>query len=159
RTVVVDTGVMGEPTFRADVTRQEVAKAGNVDLAELAAKGDRGTAVSAMTNGVREIAARLHREGKLDAIIALGGGAGTSVGTAAKCVETARAIVERHGYEVLIFHAVGSGGQTMESLIEAGQIAGVLDVTTTEWADELAGGVLSAGPHRLEAAAKSGTPA
>jgi len=47
----------------------------------------------------------------------------------------------------------------MESLIEAGQITGVLDVTTTEWADELVGGVMSAGPHRLEAAARTGTPA
>jgi uncharacterized protein (UPF0261 family) len=80
-------------------------------------------------------------------------------GNTTKCVEAARAIVENAGYEVLVFHAVGSGGQTMESLIEAGLVAGVLDVTLTEWADELAGGVLSAGPHRLEAAAKTGTPA
>jgi uncharacterized protein (UPF0261 family) len=80
-------------------------------------------------------------------------------GNTTKCVEAARAIVERKGFEVLVFHAVGVGGQTMESLIEAGQVAGVLDVTLTEWADELAGGVLSAGPTRLEAAAKTGTPA
>jgi uncharacterized protein (UPF0261 family) len=80
-------------------------------------------------------------------------------GNTTKCVEAARAIVEKAGFEVLTFHAVGSGGQTMESLIEAGHIAGVLDVTTTEWADELGGGVLAAGPHRLEAAAKMGTPA
>jgi uncharacterized protein (UPF0261 family) len=195
-----------------------------------------------MTRGAREMAVRLHQRGQLDAIIAMGGGAGTSVGTAAmralplgipkvmvstlassdvrgfvgvkdimmvpaivdisglnrisrgvftraaaavcgmvearvpkaedkplivasmfgnttKCVEAARAIVERKGFEVLVFHAVGVGGQTMESLIEAGQVAGVLDVTLTEWADELAGGVLSAGPTRLEAAAKTGTPA
>jgi uncharacterized protein (UPF0261 family) len=80
-------------------------------------------------------------------------------GNTTKCVEAARAIVEAEGFEVLVFHAVGAGGQTMESLIEAGHIAGVLDVTTTEWADELAGGVMSAGPTRLEAAARTGTPA
>jgi uncharacterized protein (UPF0261 family) len=196
----------------------------------------------AMAEGARAIAMRLHENGELDAIIAMGGGAGTSVGTAAmralplgvpkvmistlasgdvrgfvgvkditmipaivdisglnrisrgvftraaaavcgmvearvpesddkptivasmfgnttKCVEAARAIVEREGFEVLVFHAVGSGGQTMESLIETGEIAGVLDVTLTEWADELVGGVMSAGPTRLEAAARTGTPA
>ncbi len=242
RALVVDVGVLGEPTFTPDVTRAEVARAGDVDLPALVAAGDRGSAVSAMANGAREIALTLHQRGQLDAIIAMGGGAGTSVGTAAmralplgipkvmvstlassdvrgfvgvkdimmapaivdisglnrisrgvftraaaavcgmvearvpeaddkplivasmfgnttKCVEAARAIVEREGFEVLVFHAVGVGGQTMESLIEAGQVAGVLDVTLTEWADELAGGVLSAGPTRLEAAAKTGTPA
>ena len=83
----------------------------------------------------------------------------TMFGNTTKCVEAARAIVEAAGYEVLVFHAVGTGGQTMESLIEAGHVAGVLDVTTTEWADELVGGVMSAGPTRLEAAARTGTPA
>ncbi len=80
-------------------------------------------------------------------------------GNTTPCVEAARAILEKAGFEVLVFHATGSGGQTMESLIEARQVAGVLDVTTTEWADELVGGVMSAGPTRLEAAAKTGTPA
>ncbi len=242
KTIVVDTGVLGEPAFAADIPRTEVAKAGGANLAELVAKNDRGTAVSAMSHGAETIAQRLLDQGRVDAIIGMGGGAGTSVGTAAmrvlplgipkvmvstlassdvrgfvgvkdimmvpaivdisglnrisrgvftraagavcgmveaqvpagddkplitasmfgnttKCVEAARAIVEREGFEVLIFHAVGVGGQTMESLIEAGLISGVLDVTLTEWADELAGGVLSAGPHRLEAAAKTGTPA
>jgi uncharacterized protein (UPF0261 family) len=242
RALVIDVGVLGEPTFTPDVTRAEVAQAGAVDLPALVAAADRGSAVSAMAKGAREIALTLHGRGQLDAIIAMGGGAGTSVGTAAmralplgipkvmvstlassdvrgfvgvkdimmvpaivdisglnrisrgvftraaaavcgmvearvpeaddkplivasmfgnttKCVEAARAIVEREGFEVLIFHAVGVGGQTMESLIETGQVAGVLDVTLTEWADELAGGVLSAGPTRLEAAAKTGTPA
>jgi uncharacterized protein (UPF0261 family) len=60
---------------------------------------------------------------------------------------------------VLIFAATGNGGKTMESLIESGMVSGVLDITTTEWADELCGGVLTAGPHRLEAAAKAGVPA
>ena len=62
------------------------------------------------------------------------------------------------GYEVLIFHATGTGGQVMERLIANGFISGVLDVTTTEWADEVAGGVFSAGPERLDAAAQAGVP-
>jgi uncharacterized protein (UPF0261 family) len=80
-------------------------------------------------------------------------------GNTTDCVQRARSILEAAGYEVLIFHATGSGGRTMESLIESGMVTGVLDVTTTEWADELAGGFLSAGPTRLEAAAKTGVPA
>jgi len=79
-------------------------------------------------------------------------------GNTTPAVNRARAIMEEHGYEVLVFHAVGTGGKTMESLIEDGYIAGVLDITTTEWADEVCGGVLSAGPTRLEAAAKAGVP-
>lgn len=74
-------------------------------------------------------------------------------------VTEAKRLLEEKGYEVLVFAATGQGGKTMESLIESGLVAGVLDITTTEWADELVGGVLSAGPHRLEAAAKAGVPA
>ncbi len=80
-------------------------------------------------------------------------------GNTTECVEAAKAILEEAGYEVLVFHATGTGGRTMESLIEAGMIAGSLDITTTEWADELVGGVFGAGPTRLEAAARHGVPA
>lgn len=80
-------------------------------------------------------------------------------GNTTECVTHARNLLEKHGYEVLVFHATGAGGRTMESLIESGMITGVLDITTTEWADELVGGVLSAGPTRLEAAARHGVPA
>ncbi len=80
-------------------------------------------------------------------------------GNTTECVQQARKILEDAGYEVLVFHATGIGGRTMESLIESGLVAGVLDVTTTEWADELVGGVLGAGPTRLEAAARRGVPA
>jgi len=80
-------------------------------------------------------------------------------GNTTSCVERAREILEQAGFEVLVFAAVGTGGRTMESLIESSIVAGVLDITTTEWADELVGGVLSAGPTRLEAAARSGIPA
>ena len=242
RTLVIDTGVLGEPRTRADVTREEVAAAAGADVASLAAANDRGKAVQAMTKGARAVVSRLFDEGRIDAVIGLGGGAGTSVGTAAMrelplgipkvmvstlasgdtsqflgvkdivmvpsivdisglnaiargvftraaaavcgmleavvpdaddlptiiasmfgnttpCVERARGILEDHGFEVLVFAAVGTGGRTMESLVEAGEVAGVLDVTLSEWADELMGGVMSAGPTRLEAAARTGTPA
>jgi uncharacterized protein (UPF0261 family) len=242
KVLVVDTGVLGQPAFAPAITRDEVASAGGASLAALVAEADRGRAVIAMSRGASAIVQRLLERGQLDAVIAMGGGAGTSVGTAAMralplgipkvmvstlasgdvrgfvgvkditmiptivdisglnrisrnvftraagavcgmvessvppgddkpiivasmfgnttpCVEAARAILEKAGFEVLVFHATGSGGQTMESLIEARQVAGVLDVTTTEWADELVGGVMSAGPTRLEAAATTGTPA
>jgi uncharacterized protein (UPF0261 family) len=80
-------------------------------------------------------------------------------GNTTPAVEHAKAMLEREGYEVLVFHATGTGGRTMESLVEAGIIAGVFDLTTTEWADELVGGVFTAGASRLEAAAKYGVPA
>ena len=84
--------------------------------------------------------------------------AASMFGNTTTCVDRARKTLEESGYEVLVFHATGAGGQTMESLIADGFITGVLDVTTTEWADELCGGVFNAGPHRLEAAARAGVP-
>jgi len=84
--------------------------------------------------------------------------AATMFGVTTPCVEHARTILENAGYEVLIFHATGNGGEAMEGLIADGLIAGVLDITTTELADELVGGILSAGPERLTAAGKRGVP-
>ena len=80
-------------------------------------------------------------------------------GNTTACVTEAKRLIEAAGYEVLVFAATGSGGRAMESLIASGLVAGVLDVTTTEWADELVGGVLTAGPTRLDAAAQAGIPA
>ncbi len=82
----------------------------------------------------------------------------TMFGVTTPCVTKAREILERAGYEVLVFHATGTGGRAMEDLVKGGFIVGVLDVTTTELADELVGGVLSAGPDRLEAAGVLGVP-
>jgi len=79
-------------------------------------------------------------------------------GNTTECVTHAKSILETEGYEVLVFHATGTGGRTMESLIETGMVSGVLDITTTEIADELAEGILSAGPNRLMAAALNGIP-
>jgi len=239
--LTIDTGVLGEPAYPAELGRDEVARAGGDDIATLRSSGDKGRAMAAMTRGAAAVAARLHAEGRIDGIIGLGGTAGTTIGTSAMralpvgfpkivvstvaagdtrpyvgtkdvtmmysvvdvaglnristpillnaagaivgmvetemprreerpliaasmfgntttCVERARATMEGAGYEVLVFHATGAGGQTMESLIADGFITGVYDVTTTEWADELTGGVFAAGPHRLEAAARAGIP-
>ena len=242
RTLVMDVGVLGEAPFPPDIPRSEVAAAAREDVAVLAMEGDRGKAVETMTRGAEELAKHLYDQGRFEAVIGMGGSAGTTIATAAMrvlplgvpkvmvstlaggdvkqfvgvkdivmipaivdisglnrinrqvfaqaagavcgmleaklperedkpivcasmfgnttgCVEAARDALEKAGYEVLVFHATGTGGQSMESLIEAGYVNGVLDVTTTEWADELVGGVLSAGPKRLEAAARSGIPA
>ena len=79
-------------------------------------------------------------------------------GNTTTCVTEAKKVLEAAGYEVLVFAATGTGGRIMESVIESGIVAGVLDITTTEWADELVGGTLNAGPDRMDAAAKANVP-
>lgn len=242
RTLLIDVGVLGPSAVEPDVSRAEVAAAGGASIESLVAKQDRGEAVAAMARGAVALVPKLYAQGRFDAILAMGGGGGTSVACAAMrtlplgvpkvmvstvsggdvsgyvgvkdivmvpaivdvsgvnrisrevfaraagavcgmvetevppgedkplvaasmfgnttpCVEAAKTILEQAGYEVLVFHATGTGGRTMESLIESGRFVGVLDITTTEWADELVGGVLAAGPTRLEAAARHGVPA
>lgn len=240
---LVDTGCIGAPQVRADVAREELFEAAGTSLAALRERKDRGAAVDAAAVGARALALERHARGALDGVMALGGSAGTTIGTAAMralplgvpklmvstlasgqvapfvgtkdvlmmhsvvdilglnrisrlvlaraaqamagmvrgatpsedhedrpliaasmfgvttpCVERAREVLEEAGYEVLVFHATGSGGRTLESLVADGLIAGVLDITTTELADELVGGALSAGPERLTAAALAGIP-
>ena len=84
--------------------------------------------------------------------------AATMYGVTTDCVTTARRIMEENGYEVIVFHASGNGGKVMEQLISEGAFCGVLDLTTTEWCDELFGGIMAAGPARGEAAARTGIP-
>ncbi len=79
-------------------------------------------------------------------------------GNTTACVTEAQRILEEKGYEVLVFAATGAGGKSMEAIIESGMVSGVLDLTTTEWADELVGGTLTAGPTRMDAAAKAKIP-
>ena len=241
-TLLVDAGVLGEPLAEPDIGRDEVARAAGADVRALAAAGDRGAAVEAMARGAAAIVARLHAEGRVDGVLALGGSGGTAIATEAMrtlpvgvpklmvstmasgdtrpyvgasdvtmtysvvdiaglnavstrilanaaaamagmalaeppaaagdrplvgasmfgvttpCVTTARERLEELGYEVLVFHATGTGGQAMEALMRSGFITASLDVTTTELADDLVGGVLSAGPDRLEAAGELGLP-
>jgi len=240
---LVDVGCLGAPTAVADVARHEVFSAAGFDVQQLATAGDRGAAVTAAARAAEAWVVAAHARGEVAGVIAIGGSAGTTIGTAAMralpigvpkvmvstlasgqvrhyvgdkdvlmlnsivdlsglnritrevlslaaraiggmvllkpaggvssdrpliaatmfgvttpCVEQAKAILERAGYEVLVFHATGAGGQAMETLVRDGLIAGVLDITTTELADELVGGVLSAGPTRLTAAAERGVP-
>ncbi|NHN46633.1 UPF0261 family protein [Halostella sp. JP-L12] len=82
----------------------------------------------------------------------------TMFGVTTPCVQTAREYLEDQGYETIVFHATGSGGRAMEDLVRQGIVDGVLDVTTTEWADEHVGGVLNAGPDRLDAPGEAGIP-
>jgi uncharacterized protein (UPF0261 family) len=240
---LIDVGTLDAPKLQPDVPRSEIAAAAQGDLAAVVARRDRGEAVAVMTKGAPIVLARLHREGRIDGVISLGGGGGTAICSAAMralpvgfpklmvstlasgntapyvgvkdivmmpsvvdvaglnrlsrkllaqaagaicgmvdarvpadaadkpvivasqfgnttpCVTHARTLLEAAGYEVMVFAATGNGGRTMESLIESGVAAGVLDITTTEWADELVGGVLNAGPTRCEAAARGGVPA
>ena len=84
--------------------------------------------------------------------------AASMFGNTTKLVDQCQAILAEKGYETLVFHATGAGGRTMESLTQDGYFAGMLDLTTTEWADELVGGVLSAGTERMDAAAQQQIP-
>jgi uncharacterized protein (UPF0261 family) len=242
-TLVVDFGVMGEPYFEPDVSREEVAKAGGKELSYLATGERKDEAMETMAAGLEKVVTRLYDEGKVDGIFGMGGSGGTSIATRAmrplpvgvpkvmvstvgggdvsaytgtkditfipsivdvaglnsisrriyangagaiagmvkveappveeakplltasmfgnttEAVNRAREALEKKGYEVLVFHATGTGGKTMEGLISDGYIDGSLDITTTELADEVCGGVFSAGPDRLMAASKAGVPA
>jgi uncharacterized protein (UPF0261 family) len=84
--------------------------------------------------------------------------AASMFGNTTPCIDACREALTKNGYEVLVFHATGVGGKTMEKLIDEGLVQGVLDITTTEWADTLCGGVFDAGPTRLDAAGKVGIP-
>jgi uncharacterized protein (UPF0261 family) len=242
RTLIIDVGTLDAPRLKPDIGREEIAKAAGADLPALVARRDRGESVTAMSKGAPIVLARLLAEKKIDGVVSLGGGGGTSICTSAMralpigfpklmvstlasgntaqyvgvkdivmmpsivdvaglnrisrqiltraagaicgmvempvpkaddkpvivasqfgnttdCVTHSRKLLEKDGYEVLVFHATGTGGRTMESLIEAGLVTGVLDITTTEWADELVGGILGAGPARCEAAARHAVPA
>ncbi len=243
--LVIDAGVIGEPAFVPDIDRRRVFAAAGTSWDAVRTANDRGAAVASAAAGAAAIARDLAATGRVAGVLALGGSAGTIIGTSAMrslpfgvpkimvstlasgdtrpyvgerdiamwysvvdisginrisrtvltnaamamagmvdragaadqrtgadkplvtatmfgvttpCVESARRDLEAADYEVLVFHATGSGGRAMESLVTDGLIEGVLDITTTELADELVGGVLSAGPNRLTAAAARGAP-
>ncbi|MGW6882693.1 Tm-1-like ATP-binding domain-containing protein [Streptomyces goshikiensis] len=249
--VLVDTGIMGEPRVPADIPREAVARAAGAELSELRAAADRGAAVTTMARGAEATLMRLHAEGRLDGVLAIGGSGGTSIasramralplgvpklmvssmasgnvapyvgssditmmysvvdiaginsvsapvltnavaaiagmakafarsssahgparlgaggrpliaasmaGVTTVGVDAARERLTELGYEVLVFHVSGTGGRTLETLAGQGIFAGVLDLTLSELADDLCGGVLSAGPDRLSAAGRAGIP-
>ncbi|MFB6807970.1 Tm-1-like ATP-binding domain-containing protein [Streptomyces sp. NPDC056387] len=250
--IMVDTGIMGDPRVPADVPRDAVARAAGTELSHLRTTADRGAAVTAMAEGAEATLLRLHAEGRLHAVLAIGGSSGTSIATRAmralplgvpklmvssmasgdvapyvgssditmmysvvdiaginsisapvlaNAVEAAAGMAKafersstdlRHparlgagsrplvaasmagvttagvdaarerltelGYEVLVFHVSGTGGRTLETLAGQGIFAGVLDLTLSELADDLCGGILTAGPDRLSAAGRAGIP-
>lgn len=125
-----------------------------VDIAGINSVSERvlGNAAAAMAGMARHYAGFEPRFGGRPCIGA------TMFGVTTPCVTAARNWLEEHGYEVLVFHATGVGGMSMEALMRSGHITGVLDVTLAELADELAGGVLAAGPDRLEVAGSLGLP-
>lgn len=246
RTLLVDTGVLGTPPLSAAVSRDDVAREVGTNIQALVNLGDRGRALAAMMAGATALVARMHREGKIDGVLGMGGGSGTSIasavmrglpfgvpkvmistmaggevgryvgtkdiamlnsvtdimglnpllrriltngvgaivgmvemadlamepegeqtkktiaitafGVTTRAAMRCHALLEEAGFNTMIFHANGTGGRAMEELIAQGAIDGVLDLTITELADELCGGKLSAGPHRLEAAGARGLP-
>ena len=82
----------------------------------------------------------------------------TMFGVTTPCVNQVRKILEEAGHDCLTFHATGTGGRAMEKLVDSGMITGVLDITATEVADEIAGGIFPAGPHRFDVFAKKKIP-
>lgn len=82
----------------------------------------------------------------------------TMFGVTTPCVSQVRETLEERGFDCLVFHATGEGGRAMEKLVDAGLIEGVLDVTTTEVANLLVGGILPCGPDRFEAMLRAGIP-
>ena len=241
-TVLVDTGVLGEPGCRADVDRATVAAASGHRIDDLRGAGDRNAAMAAMADGAATLLRDLHAAGELAGVLALGGSnagfvmsrvaaalpfgcpkvlvstivagdtrpyvgssdlmmlypvvdlaglnslsipvlahaadalagmvaghaprlpdraavvGATMFGVTTTCVDAVRVAAEHRGAEVDVFHATGTGGRAFEAMIASGVFDAIADVTTTELADELLGGVCSAGPHRLEAAAAHGVP-
>ena len=243
---MLDVGTFSDGAL-ADIGPGVVIAAGGGDLEEVRRGRDRGAAMDAMGRGAAVLVDRLHEEGRLDALLAIGGSSGSSVaaramrglgvgvpkllvstmasgdvspyvgqsdvtimhsvvdiaglnvvsravlgnaaaaaagmaasyartrvepappdapkvvaatmfGLTTPAVDEAREHLAALGYEVLVFHATGSGGRAMETLAAQGALDGVLDLTTTELADDLVGGVLTAGPDRLEAAGRYGVP-
>lgn len=242
RVLLMDVGVLEDPVnLHPDISSEEMAEAGGSSLQELRSTGDRGQAIDVMIAGVKKMVPQLYSEQHFDAVLSLGGGAGTNIATAGMrqltvgvpkvmvstlassdvssyvgvkditmmysvtdiaglnrlsrqvlsnavgavcgmaeqvapsaedkpliaasmfgvttpCVSEVRRKLEKSGYELLVFHATGTGGRAMEGLIEEGFFAAVADITTTEWADQVVGGVLPAGEDRLGAAGRKGIP-
>ncbi len=122
-----------------------------VDIAGL-----NGVLVKILGNAANAMAGMVsHATGPVDLKPTLGM---TMFGVTTPCVTAVRQAMERKGYECLVFHATGTGGRAMEQLVESGLIQGVLDITTTEVADEVVGGVLACGPHRFDKLLASRVP-
>ena len=238
--LVINVGIVDDPGFEPEVSADTVARAADSSLAILKDKSDRGLAIETMAKGIGQVITDLYSADRIQAVISMGGSAGTEIGTAGMralplgvpkvmvstlasgdtrpyvgtrdivmvpsivdvaginrisarvyasavgavigmletsapkieekpilaasmfgnttpVVNRCRSIMEDNGYEFIIFHQVGTP-ETLESLVADGYISGVLDITTTEWADEITGGVLAGGPDRYDIVSEMGIP-
>ena len=136
----------------ADVTMMySVVDVAGINSVSAQVFGNAAAAIAAMAGA--EETRRHQGDGEHKPLVGL-----SMFGLTTPAVDEARAELTELGYEALVFHATGAGGRAMEKLATDGRLAGVLDLTTTELADDLVGGVLSAGPYRLEAAGAAGIP-
>ncbi len=240
--LIIDAGIRGESPFPVAVKREDVARAGGMDLSGVRALGHEGEALAVMVRGAVEWARRFYREGRIAGILGLGGSMGTTLGTAVMrsfpigfpkvmistmasrdtrsfvgtkdiamihsvcdlsginritqrvlrngalavagmalgagqdgaarkplivlstlgtteaCVQSVKPALERQGFEVVVFHTVGSGGEAMEAMIEEEETEAVVDLSLHEIADHLFGGDYNAGPERGLSALKKGVP-
>jgi len=238
--LVINVGIVDDPGFEPEVSADTVARAADSSLTILKDKSDRGLAIETMAKGIGQVITDLYSADRIQAVISMGGSAGTEIGTAGMralplgvpkvmvstlasgdtkpyvgtrdivmvpsivdvaginrisarvyasavgavigmletsapkieekpilaasmfgnttpVVNRCRSIMEDNGYEFIIFHQVGTP-ETLESLVADGYISGVLDITTTEWADEITGGVLAGGPDRYDIVSEMGIP-
>lgn len=240
--ILIDPGPLGRPLARGDISRKEVARKAGHDLNRLVATRDKGRIIQAMTDGLTAWVSELYTEGKIHGVIAVGGGQGTAIGTAAmqplplgfpkvmvstiasgdlgpflrtkdiavfpsvtdvfglnyvfvRILENAvhallgmvkanrpivkgeskvigatafgvvtpglmkmKSLLTKKGFEMILFHATGTGGRVMEEMVEAGYFDGVMDWTTHEVVDEVGGGVFASGKGRLDSLSKLAIP-
>ena len=240
--ILIDPGPLGRPLTRGDIPRKEVARKAGYDLNQLIATRDKGRIIQAMTDGLTAWVSELYREGRIQGVIAVGGGQGTAMGTAAmqplplgfpkvmvstiasgdlgpflrtkdiavfpsvtdvfglnyvfvRILENAvhallgmvkanrpivkgenkvigatafgvvtpglmkmKSLLTKKGFEMILFHATGTGGRVMEEMVEAGYFDGVMDWTTHEVVDEVGGGVFASGKRRLDSLSRLAIP-
>jgi uncharacterized protein (UPF0261 family) len=241
-TLILDTGILGQPLIEADVSRQELAREGGTAIETLREKGDEAFAQQVMAEGLKKVVLSMAESGRIHGLLAIGGGQGSTIvaptlksmelgfpkllvstkvtqagarpyigpkdvlilppvadlaginrltrrilanaagamvgmvettlprtenrplavvsmnGTVTECGLAVKGALEASGYEVLVFHTIGTGGEALEDYVAANEVAGVVELAVNEIGNDLLGGLATAGPHRLETAAKRGLP-
>jgi len=240
--LVADTGILGEPSFQADISRREIAMAGGENIDTLKEKGDEAFAQKIMAAGLKKIILSLLESRKIHGLLAIGGGQGSIIaaptlkslpfgfpkllvstkvtqagarpyvgskdvlilppvadlaginsltssvltnaagaisgmveiekpevknkpiviismnGTVTDCGLAVKAMLEKNGYEVLVFHTIGTGGEALEEYVKSNKVHAVIELGVNEITNDLMGGLASSGPDRLTAAGNRGTP-
>jgi uncharacterized protein (UPF0261 family) len=240
--LVIDIGVLGRPLPKADVARATVARRGGASLNELGDRAEESFAQEVMAKGLQKTVQGLLQEGRIDGLLAIGGGQGSTMiaptlkslplgfpkllvstkvsqagirpyvgskdvlvmppvadlaglnrltrkvlanaagamagmvhmdevdpapktlvamsmnGTITDCGLAVKGLLEAAGYEVMVFHSIGTGGEALEDYVASSEVAGVIELAVNELGNELLGGLASAGPHRFEAAGARGVP-